>query len=119
MVKLKLIKRAIKYWFQRRTRGWSDDDCWNLDYEFIKWVNSRFKVYKEQARVDMSFHTFKYKRKEYTQGELIDEIIRITDKLVDEHYYFNIVFGIGLDEDVKEYERFIDMFSLVIGCMWW
>ena len=46
---IKTIKRDIKYWFQRRIRGWSDDETWNLDYEFIKWVNSRFKKYKEKA----------------------------------------------------------------------
>lgn len=40
---LKVVKRDIKYWFQRRTRGWSDDETWNLDWNFFKWVNSRFK----------------------------------------------------------------------------
>ena len=33
---IRTIKRDIKYWFQRRVRGWSDDETWNLDYEFIK-----------------------------------------------------------------------------------
>ena len=46
---IRTIKRDIKYWFQRRIRGWSDDETWNLDYEFIKWVNSRFKKYKDEV----------------------------------------------------------------------
>lgn len=32
---IKSVKRDIKYWFQRRTRGWSDDETWNLDWEFF------------------------------------------------------------------------------------
>ena len=39
-MKLRTIKQNIKYWVQRRTRGWSDDETWNLDYEFIKWINN-------------------------------------------------------------------------------
>ena len=49
MMPLHIIITNIKYWFQRRTRGWSDDEVWNLNYEFILWLNSRFKKYKEQA----------------------------------------------------------------------
>ena len=64
---MKCIIRKIKYWFQRRTRGWSDDECWNLDITFLKWINSRFKKYKEKAGkiVDLEFHKFKYKGKWY------------------------------------------------------
>lgn len=46
---LRIIIRNIKHWLQRRTRGWSDDETWNLNYEFILWLNSRFKKYREQA----------------------------------------------------------------------
>ena len=49
VMSIRTIKRDIKYWFQRRIRGWSDDETWNLDYEFIKWVNSRFKKYKDEV----------------------------------------------------------------------
>ena len=54
---IKSLKRNIKYWFQRRTRCWSDDETWNLDWEFFKWVNSRFKQYIKDAGsvVDLEF----------------------------------------------------------------
>lgn len=85
---LHIIIRSIKYWFQRRIRGWSDDETWNLDYEFIKWVNSRFKKYKEKAigTVDLEYHKFKYKRKEYTQLQLIDRVIELTDEILTDKY---------------------------------
>ena len=86
---IKSIKRNIKYWFQRRTRGWSDDETWNLDWEFFRWVNSRFKQYRKDASdiVDLEFYKFKYKGKEYTQLELINRIIKLTNKLIDEDYF--------------------------------
>lgn len=119
MKKLKTIKRNVKYWLQRRTRGWDDTELWNLDYIFIEWINTRFKVYKKQTKVDLTYHKFKYKGKSYTQGELIDEIIRISDILVNEDFYFDTIFGSVPKEDGKLYDELLDMFSLVIRCMWW
>ena len=113
---LKIIKRDIKYWFQRRTRGWSDDETWNLDYEFIKWINSRFKKYKELASkiVDLEYRQFTYKRKKYTQLELIDKVIDLTNEILD-----------VLDSDIttvdiesKKNEIF-DIFKLIFWTMWW
>ena len=116
---LHIIIRNIKYWFQRRIRGWSDDETWNLDYEFIKWVNSRFKKYKERAigTVDLEYHKFKYKRKEYTQLELINRIIKLTNKLIDEDYFM------GKLEEAEEIEKtkdeVFDIFKLIFFSMWW
>ena len=86
---LHIIIRNIKYWFQRRTRGWSDDETWNLNYEFILWLNSRFKKYREQAIkvVDLEYYKFEYKDKTYTQLQVIDRIIELTDYIIDNDYY--------------------------------
>lgn len=113
-MKLRTLKRSIKYWFQRRTRGWSDDETWNLDYEFIKWVNSRFKKYKEKAGkiVDLEFHRFEYEGKEYTQLELIDKVIKLSNKYIDTNL---------LSEDklnsIKD--EIFDIFKLIFWTMWW
>lgn len=113
-MKLRTLKRSIKYWFQRRTRGWSDDETWNLDYEFIKWVNSRFKKYKEKTSkiVDLEFHRFKYEGKEYTQLELIDKVIKLSNEYIDTNL---------LSEDklnsIKD--EIFDIFKLIFWTMWW
>lgn len=111
--------RTIKYWFQRRTRGWDDTELWNLDYEFIKWVNSRFKEYKKQTKIDLTFNKIKYKRKEYTQGELIDEIITISDRLLNEDFYYDTLWGTVSQEEYKLYDTLLHLFILVIRYMWW
>lgn len=110
---LRIIKRNIKYWFQRRTRGWSDDETWNLNYEFIKWINSRFKKYKELASkiVDLENHKFTYKRKKYTQLELIDKVIELSDEYIDSDF---------LEDKLDQIKNEIfDIFKLVFWTMWW
>ena len=113
-MKLRTLKRSIKYWFQRRTRGWSDDETWNLDYEFIKWVNSRFKKYKEEAGkiVDLEFHKFEYEGKEYTQLELIDKVIKLSNEYIDTNLLFEDKLGSIKDE-------IFDIFKLIFWTMWW
>ena len=110
---ISLIKRNIKFWCQRRTRGWSDDECWNLDFEFVKWINSRFKQYKKGASkvVDLEYRVYKYKKKKYTQLELIDRVIQLSDKLINGDYYFR--------ESNEEVDEILDIFKLVYLSMWW
>ena len=116
---IRTIKRDIKYWFQRRVRGWSDDETWNLDYEFIKWVNSRFKKYKEKAvgTVDLEYHKFKYKRKEYTQLQLIDRVIELTDEMLTDEYWDLIYTNVERLEKMKD--EVFDIFKLIFFSMWW
>jgi hypothetical protein len=39
--------RPIKHWYQRITRGFSDEITWNLDGEISKWILPRLKRFKE------------------------------------------------------------------------
>lgn len=113
-MKLRTLKRNIKYWFQRRTRGWSDDETWNLDCEFIKWVNSRFKKYKEEAGkiVDLEFHKFQYEGKEYTQLELIDKVIKLSNEYIDTNL-------LSKDKLNSIKDEIFDIFKLIFWTMWW
>lgn len=62
-----------------------EEECWNLNYELVKWLNLHLKFYMEKANkiVDLEWYKFKYKNKEYTQLELIDKLIKITDELLE------------------------------------
>ena len=116
---IRTVKRDIKYWLQRRIRGWSDDETWNLDYEFIKWVNSRFKKYKEKASkiVDLEFHRFEYEGKEYTQLQLIDRVIELTDEILTDEYW-NLIYT-DAERLEKNKDEVFDIFKLIYGVMWW
>lgn len=114
------VKQKIKFWWQRHTRGWSDDECWNLDYQFILWVNSRFKQYKKDASeiVDLNYHKFKYKGKTYPLSYLIDKVIMLSNTLIDEKQYFDLVHSDN-DKIQKTINEIFDIFKLIFGAMWW
>lgn len=63
------------------------EECWNLDYELIKWLNDHLKVFKEDSMkiVDLEDMEYKYSGKIVTELELIDKLISITDELLDEY----------------------------------
>ena len=114
MKKIRTLKRNIKYWFQRRARGWPDDETWHLNYDFIKWANSRFKKYKEKASkiVDLEFHRFEYEGKEYTQLELIDKVIKLSNEYIDAGLLSEDKLNLVKDE-------IFDIFKLIFWTMWW
>ena len=47
MKSINLDKRALLFWWQRRTRGWDDSETWSLDYELVKWLLPRLKRFRE------------------------------------------------------------------------
>lgn len=87
---------------------------WNLDWEFLKWLNKWFKVYKQEAKIDLTFHTFKYQDKELTKEQIIDRIIYLTDALIDESSFFN-----ADEEEAMMVDEIFDLFHLVFWSMWW
>lgn len=41
------IKRKIKYFYQKLTRGFDDSEIWSIDYSFYDWILPRLKRYTE------------------------------------------------------------------------
>lgn len=46
--KLKLLKREVRFFYQRKTRGFDDSDMWNLDYSLAKLILPRLKLFRKQ-----------------------------------------------------------------------
>lgn len=117
-MKIKKIKRNIKYWFQRRIRGWSDDECWNIDWEFIKWINSRFKQYIKDAEksIDLEYYKFNYKNQEYTQKQIINRIIKLSDEVL--KIYFDYDRNLN-DIILNNVNEIFDLFKMIFWYMWW
>jgi len=44
---VKDIPRKIRFFWQRRTRGWDDSDTWSLDMTLCQWLLPRLKRFKE------------------------------------------------------------------------
>lgn len=42
-------KFNLKMWWQRKTRGYSDIEVWNLDDTVSKWIVPRLKAFREET----------------------------------------------------------------------
>lgn len=41
--------RRIRFWWQRRTRGWDDSETWNLDQQLATWLAPRLDRFRQIA----------------------------------------------------------------------
>lgn len=99
----------INKWKNRKLRK----ECWNIDYQFIKWLNKHLKVYLEDAGkvVDLTFREYEYCGKTYTLEGVIKRMIYLSDELTNKYYAVN---------DVYEYtDELLDLFRLVFYDLWW
>lgn len=62
-----------------------EEECWNMDLALVKWLNEHLKFFKEQVNeiVNLEYHTYIYNGKEYTQLEIINRLIELTEELQD------------------------------------
>ncbi len=93
------------------------EECWNLDYELIKWLNEHLKIYLKESEniVNLEYWKFKYKKKEYTQGEIIRRLIDITEIFLDS--YWDEKHSSKEMEDYKN--EMYDLLKLVHWYLWW
>ena len=93
-------------------------ECWNLDYELIKWLNEHLKIYKEDASkiVDLEHKKYKYHKTELTQLQIINSLIEMTNYLSDENNYY-VEGNINTMEYYKN--EMYDLLKLVHWNLWW
>lgn len=94
------------------------EECWNLDYYLIKWLNEHLKVYLKDANdfVDLTVHRFEYQGKEYTQLELLNKLITVTDELLSD-YDDSLVNHYEKVE--KQVDEMYDILKLLHWSLWW
>ena len=92
---------------QRDTYGFDEREIWSMDLTFFCWLYERLKFYKEHASFDLNYHQIDYKGVIYTQGKLIDEMIKLLEN------YFN---------EPSKYDREVDevafMWVAIMPLMW-
>jgi hypothetical protein len=99
-------KRDIKYFWQRRTRGWDDSQCWSLDYSLAKLIAPRLKRFKE---VTVSF----------PHGLSCQEWNDILDQMIASFEYFGSEerWDSTDDESIKHQEG-VDLFAKWYNHLW-
>lgn len=97
---------------QRKKYGFDERETWSLDYTWRLWLYERLKAFKEWANIDLKYHKFKYKNKDYTQEQLIDMIIERLE------FYFSDYNELDIEQTkyINEVEK---IWALIIDSMWW
>lgn len=99
-------KRAVKLWWQRRTRGWDDSETWNLDTSLAKVILPRLKRFKELTvgcPVDVTWEEW---------GNTLDTMIKAFEWFAadcnerDEDFY-------------TEAHKGVELFAKYYGHLWW
>jgi len=112
------------------TYGFTSRETWNLDETFYMWLYERVKKFVEVGVqiVDLNYHKFTFKGKEYTQLELINAML---ERL--EYYFKEDAIDDKMDEyrkqgmsiveaDRKAYEPVVEIgeiWAILLPSMWW
>ena len=101
---------------ERKIYGFDSRETWSLDYVFYMWLYERLKMYIEYAGeiVNLNFHKFVYKEKEYTQLELINMMI---ERL--ESYFKREDLFVSSEEEYEPIKEIGEIWALVLPAMWW
>jgi hypothetical protein len=51
-----MFLHKLKFWWQRQTRGFSDDELWSLDITIAKFILPRLEAFKNCCTTDMEEH---------------------------------------------------------------
>lgn len=115
--------------------GVNPADTWNLSTTAMMWLYERLVEYRKQTEgiINLEFHTFEVDGIEYTQKQLLDDLIEIAecvlcepenisiksevwDRLVNNKYWHER----SNDNFINDLEeRFWKIWSIVFPAMWW
>lgn len=82
---IKILYYKLKYFFQRRFRGWDDREIYNLDYTIFVLLNARLKRFKELTTT-YPIHCNSLTDWKNEIQVIIDNIEEVVDS---ENWYFN------------------------------
>ena len=104
------LKKILKFWFQRRIRGWDDSCTWNLDTSLSSLILPRLKRFKVLTNgwPDNHFKTME------EWEEAIDKMIYSFTFYSEEKQYDCY--------DTKEWEKVqegLDLFGKCFSSLWW
>lgn len=101
---------------EREIYGFDSRETWNLDCVFYMWLYERLKMFVEIGGqvVDLNYHKFDFRGKEYTQLELINMMI---ERL--EFYFKKEDLFVSSEEEYEPIKEIGEIWALVLPAMWW
>lgn len=115
--------------------GVNPADTWNLSTSAMMWLYERLIEYRKRTEdiIDLDFHTFEVDGMEYTQKQLLDDLIDIAECILCEPENISIKSEVWnrlvnnkywhkrSNDDFMNYleKRFWKIWSIVFPAMWW
>ncbi len=100
---------------ERKVYGFDETETWSLDCTFYFWLYERLRHFVDVGgkTVDLHYHKFTFKDKEYYQDELINMMLERIRIFFSESYN-------EFDEEQYKYVHEIEqIWSIVLPAMWW
>lgn len=137
-------KLYIKSWFQKLTKGYADQETWNLDYSLAKWILPRLKYFRSNIN-STSLNRQNNKSNYLTIQEwqdILDKIIYAfefilkEDEILEKCYPSDFIYGFDFvnnelvprdkrkpdytyyDECLKKYSEGMENFKLYFRDLW-
>lgn len=106
---------SIRWWikskYQKLTRGYSDDELWNLDATFVDWILPRLKTFKEHN----IGYPIGFSSKEEWDAEL--------ETMIEAFELYKINYELDDLNEIKKNNEIIDkgfeLFGKRIRNLWW
>lgn len=102
-------KRDLKLWWQRRTRGWSDDETWSLDHSLAKHILPRLKRYRE---IEAGWSRRCKNQEEW--NKILDKMIFAMEHAVKGHWDVN-----WTEDDHNRAQEGAKLFGKYFFSLWW
>lgn len=108
-------KRLKKWEKEREIYGFDDRETWDLQHAFYLWLYERLMKYVESASpiVNLEYHKFEFKGKEYTQIEMIDMML---ERL---RFVFSSSYVDFEPESIEKAREIGEIWAIVLPAMWW
>jgi len=101
----KRLRRSIRFFWQRLTRGWDDSETWSLDVTIAEFILPRLKRYKQLSSEVIE-----------TDEEALDKMIRAFELLTT---CFDWPYLPGHVEKQQEVEDGLTLFAKNYRGLWW
>lgn len=102
----RLYRRQIKFWWQRLTRGFADNETWNLDVAFAKLIAPRLRRFR-----DISIA--------YPSDLTVDEWFADLSKMIWAFEFIASEKNITNDYQEANIQEGLDLFAKHYQSLWW
>lgn len=106
---LRRIRQWVKFWWQRRTRGWDDSELWSLDVTLAQHIAPRLR------RLKLIQHGYPHDHTPEQWAEELDQMIAAFEFIGSEAFWD---FGPEYEERAKKAQEGLMLFARYYMALW-